>query len=397
MAALSDILAPSIVTGIYSRIKPSGDALQKKRGMWPGSMISGEGGILPGPRVSQHEDCVESRAYSYDIFDHVRSIGKFRKPATGPSKIALNPTGRQTVTIHRSYEKIELSYELIANIRQLGQNAGTRDRMGARYLDAQLRELKQRQVNAREFFLAALLTQGTCAFQFDGDDEIPVLSLGANQGYVTDWLIPPGNKSVYSGAFVAGLNPTGTGNIITAAWNVAATNIPGNLDAINIAFQQLVGAPLSICICDSIVWNSILSNTSLQAEGGSVNPVLTEYDMESMRGPDGNLIGIFVARLRARPWIEWWVIDTGLEVAGVYTKWWNNSCTFLVDPDQTYLKIIEGGEPVKEQPWAAAQWRQGLYSWLREWDEPARVEAHALNNFTLELPVPKGVMISRVQ
>lgn len=390
MAVINEVLAPSIVTGIYSRIKTPGDALQKKFGMWIGSTegagAKGEG--MPGPNVSQYENRVDARSYSYDIFDHVRDASKFRAPATGPSKIAVNPVARQTMTFPRSYEKIELNYELIANIRQLGANAGTRDRMGAMYLEKQLRELKQRQINARELMLAASLIQGTLSMQFDGDDQIPVLSLGSNAGYTLDWLIPAGNKSTT----IPGLAPI-SGNIIDAAWSSASTNIAGHLDAINQAFQQLVGAPLSIVICDSKVWNYVISNTGLQAEAGSVNPVFSEYDMEAMRGPDGNLIGIFVARVKARPWIEWWIVDTGLNVNGTYTRFWDGTkATFLVRPEDVFFKMVEGGEPVKESPWSPVQWRQGLFTWLREWDEPARVEGHALNNFVLELPVPKGIM-----
>src|SRR5207248_10168599 len=135
-----------------------------------------------------------------------------------------NPVGVNNVHIARSYEKItDMSYELLSNIRRIGEDAGSQDVRGLRYLEMQGKYIRQRQVNFQEF-LCWGVTQGSCQFLFSGDDWIPVLTGG---NLTIDFKVPAGNLS--------SLNMTGGGNIITTLWSNAASDIPGNLDSINIA------------------------------------------------------------------------------------------------------------------------------------------------------------------
>lgn len=382
MALIQNVLTPSVVTGVISRIFTPGNPISRFFKMEIG-----------GSNVLQ----VEGRAYSYDIFDHVRSIAKGRQPGTGPATNAVNPVGRQTNTMARSYEKWAMNYEMLNNIRTLGKNAGERDRAGASYLSAQGGQLKQKYDNFVEYLVGMAITVGKAYFQFSGEDMIPVQSLGANTGMTLDWLIPAGNNGLTGGAFAANLNPLATGNIITAAWSNTGTDISTQIDQINQAFQQLVGAPLALAITDSTVWRYVLKNTSLQAQGGSVNAVFAEYTMEEVRGPDGNKLGIQRGRLRAIPWLEWLVLDTGLEFNGTFARWFpGTQVTFSIEPNPAWFKRVEGSELVKDNPMAPAIPRFGFWSWLREWDEPARIELHALINTILELNLPKGLMFGQV-
>lgn len=384
MAVLQNVLTPSVVTGIVSRIKTPGNPLSKYFKMEIGS-----------PNIGV--ETVIGRSYSYDIFDNLRTIAKFRQPGVGPSTNAVNPTGRQTNTFARVYEKWPLNYELINNIRAIGKNAGERDRQGAAYLEAQGKQQRKKYDNAIEYLIGMLLTTGKAFFQFSGDDMLPVQALGGNPGMTIDWLIPAGNNGLTGGAFAANLDPLGAGNIITAPWSNTGTDIPAQLDAINQAYQMLVGAPLALAITDSTVWRFLLSNTKLQAQGGSVNAVFSEYVMEDLRGPDGNKIGIFKGRLRAVPWLDWLVVDSGLDFGAGPVRWFpGNMVTFMIEPDGTWLKRVEGSELVKDNPIAPAIQRYGYHAWLREWDEPARVELHAILNTILELNIPKALMLGQV-
>lgn len=383
MAVLSDLLAPSVVTGIVSRIYAPGDILQRFFGMQIG-----------GPNVDQ----VPGRAYSWDIFDNVRDAAYGRAPATGPANVAPNPVGRQTNTFPRSYEKVPVSYELLNNLRTIGKNAGQRDKMGAAYLENQARYVKTRANNFRELLLAALLTQGTISFQFAGDNWLPVFSLGANAGLTISWQVPSGNLLI-NGGFAAGLNMTGAGNIVTAAWSNASTDVIGQLVAISQAFQQLVGAPLARVMTDSTVWLYVLKNTGVQNLAGSANTGYAEYEYlgGQDRGPDGNKVSMFRARIKALPWLEWVICDAGLNVNGTFTRFWNGRyATFMIEHDPMWLKMQEGSEPVKENPIAPAVEQFGFHSWLREWDEPARIELHALQNVIPELRIPKALAIAAV-
>lgn len=385
MGILSNVLAPSVVTGIVSRIYTPQSVLQRYFGMQIG-----------GPNVNQ----ISGRAYAWDIFDNVRSLARGRAPATGPASVAPNPVGRQTNTFPRAYEKMALSYELIANIRTLGQNAGTRDRMGATYLDEQARIERIRHDNFREAQLGLLLNNGKFSVRFQGDDWIICPSRsGGVAGYDVDYLVPSGNKS----SSIPGLAPI-SGNIIDASWATASTHIPKHLDQINQAFQNLVGAPLGLVLTDSTVWRYALSNTDVINMGGSANMAYAQYEMEPLTGPDGQKVGMFVGVLKAVPWLKWLILDNGLEIddgtgtgSAPFTRWYDGTkATFMIDYDPYWMRFQEGSEPVKENPMAPAVERFGFHSWLREWDEPARIEIHTLQNCIPEMRIPKGLMIAKV-
>src|SRR5262245_15835129 len=120
------ILAPSVITKIISRIAVPGNTLQK---FW---------GFESGGRNVEQTVADGLRSYAYDIFDNTRAIAKGRGPGTGPATSARNPIGINPVTIARSYEKqTDLTYEMLSNIRQIGENAGVLDKRGLAYLERQ--------------------------------------------------------------------------------------------------------------------------------------------------------------------------------------------------------------------------------------------------------------------
>ena len=56
-----------------------------------------------------------------------------------------------------------------------------------------------------------------------------------------------------------------------------------------------------------------------------------------------------------------------------------------------------GGHAIVNVDAPVREWRKGygtergFHAWLREWDEPARVELHTINNIVPELTVPKAL------
>jgi hypothetical protein len=375
MALDYTILAPSVVTKIVSRIAVPGNTIQRFLGFEPG-----------GRNVEQlAPDGV--RQYTYDIFDNVRSIAQGRAPGTGPGTVTRNPVGANTVTIARSYEKIpDMVYEFLSNIRQIGSNAGVLDRRGVKYLELQGRFLQQRQVNFREFLSWGVL-RGTVGFTISGDTWTPVLTGGTIS---LDWKIPTGNKSQ--------LNMLGAGDILGTSWANAAADIPADLDEISAAFQQLVGAPLDWVMTDSVVINHIMNNTAMKAQAGTANVVYDEkYMPTGEKSDDGRETGLRYLTFKARPWIRFFVTDAGLDVNGTFTKFFSGGeAAFGVDLGLGFLKMQEGSELVKESPWGAPDYKRGHHAWIREWDEPARVELHSINNIVPELTIPKGLAFGDV-
>src|SRR5262245_14876904 len=363
------ILAPSVVTKVISRLTVSGNTMQRFWGFESG-----------GSNVEQlAPDGV--RQYSYDIFDNVRTLARGRGPATGPATITRNPVGINTVTIARSYEKeTDISYEILSNIRSIGSDAGELDRKGMRYLERQGQYLQQRQVNFREFLTWGMM-RGIAYFIVSGEDWYASLTPGT---VVVDWKIPSGNKGT--------LDMLGAGAIIDATWGTAATNILGHLDKISSAFQQLVGAPLAWCMTDSTTWNFVLLNDGVTKEAGTANTAFDTFEMSGEKAKDGSLTGLRYGVLKARPWIKWYITDAGLTFqsggAPTFQKFFQNGeISFGIDPVLGYAKMQEGSELVKETPWDTGKYQRGFHSWLREWDEPARVELHSINNLVPELNI----------
>lgn len=370
---LRDLLAPSVVTGIISRIQAPGDVLQSHFGIGIG-----------GPNNEQ----VNGRQYTYDILDYSRAVATGRRPATGPAVIAEQPVARQNVTIPRAYEKLSLSYEKLHNIRQLGANAGTRDKQGAIYLEKQGMEAKRRHNNFREIMLGALLRQGKMYFRYDAPDDLTPVYSAPSVGDTIDWLLPAGNLTT--------LNMDGSGAIIDVLWSNNASLIPTHIFKINSCFQNLTGAMLEHVYLNSVVWNYVLQNTAVRNLAGSANQPFAKFELTSNVNADGVKTGLMSARFNWCPWIEWHVYDGGLEVDGTYTQFLPvNTATFCIGHGP-WMKGIEGSEMRKTNPMAPAEEVFGFNSWIREWDEPARVELHNLQNFFIELNTPKSLAIGTV-
>jgi hypothetical protein len=65
------------------------------------------------------------------------------------------------VTVGRFAEKLPMDYTTISAIRTLGENAGSLDIKGKKYIEKQAKELNRRQSNLRELIIGSLL-RGAC-------------------------------------------------------------------------------------------------------------------------------------------------------------------------------------------------------------------------------------------
>lgn len=387
-APIMSILTPSVVTKIVSTIRPPGSVLSKFFGFEIG-----------GKNVMS----VAGKTYTYDIYDHVRDVARGRIPGAASGAVALNPVGNVSITLAKSAEKIGLDYNTLLQIRTLGANAGTRDVMGRRYVENQLKTLRQRQDNFREFVTAgALCNGGVYGFFQSGDDLIPTLDTSGTFISV-DHRIPSTNKLV-GGSFAAGLTLDSGGNLITAAWSNTSTDIVGQLLDIEAAFDGLVGSPLRKIITSNSVWKNVLANTSVRNAAGSSNTPFAQYENMGVKNPDGTDAGVFRVVLRGLPQFEWILVNSRVRLAessatNLVTKpvMPADYCTFMIEPDGQWFQMVEGSEIVKDNDLAPAVEREGFYSWLMEKADPARFEAHALQSVGLEINVPKGIAFARVQ
>lgn len=382
------ILTPSIVTKIVSRIKTPGGVFSR----WFGFNVG-------GPNVEQ----VPGRVYSYDLYDNVRSVARGRLPGSPAGTTSANPIGNVQVTLARSAEKLPLTYDKVNQIRQLGGNAGTRDGMGQKYIDRQAMTLKQRQENFREFITCgAIFNGGVYGFYQNGDDLVPTLDRSGTLISV-DHRIPSSNI-LTGGSFAPGLQ-MGTGSdIITASWATASTDIPLQLEGVNIGFMAQVGAPLKYIFVDPITKMYILQNDKVRQLAGTAATPFATYERLPLKNPDGSESSLETFTLKGCPNYVFigcahrLDLATGNATTVASTQMLKDSyATFMIEPDKTWFQFIEGTEIVKENDLAAAVERTGFHAWVMEKADPARFELHTLQNVGLEINVPKGLGWARVR
>lgn len=385
MAALQDILTASRVTKIISRLRTPGNVLSRHFGMHIG-----------GPNVAQ----VQGRNYSYDVYDNVRKVAQGKIPGAPAAAVTVNPVGNQAVVLARSAEKVALDYERVAMIRQIGENAGTQDRMGLRYFDKQAGTLKQRQNNFREFIIGSVFNGGVAYFTVSGADIIPSGYSSSGTLYGASLALNSNYLNI-AGSFQAGL-PMDTGsNIITASWATAATDIPANLMAISSAFQRGVGEPLSRIYCDYATWLYVLQNDKVRQLAGTSNRSFAENTLTNDKAEDGSLTGLYQGSIVGLPWLKWFMYDGGLTLGTAGTTYTTllpaSTATFMIEPDNLWFQGVEGSETVLENDLATPTEEYGFHSWIMRKADPARFELHTLQNFGLELNIPKAIATSVVR
>ncbi|WP_157369856.1 major capsid protein [Zavarzinella formosa] len=384
---LQDVLMASFVRGLISRAYSPALFLSRHLGFG-----------IDGRNVEQ----VPGLVYNYDIFDNVRTVSNARAPSASAGTVAPNTVGKNTVALATFREKLALEYGQLINIRQLGRNADDRDMMGAKYIERQVKYLRQRADNLREFVTGALFQGGKYGFFLNGDDWVPTYDTG-NATVTVDLKLDSGNV-LTGGSFAAGLQ-MGTGsNIIDAAWSSTSTDIPAHLDKIGSALQDLVGAPLARVYCGTDVWANVINNDKVRQIAGTSN-ISADFTQEPDKGPDGQLTGFVKSTLKARPWVTFYVWDGSLKVAATNASTFTNVkllprnyITFMVDPEASpWLRMVEGSDYIADNDWTDPVERFGFYAWAQQKSDLARVWYHTFQAVGLELNMPKGIGYARVQ
>lgn len=378
MVTLQEVLSPSVVNRVISRIKVPQSRLQNFFGMQ-----------LGGP----NNNPIGRRYFSWDIFDKTREIATMRAPGTGPATARKQATGRVTGVFPRIHEEVRLDYEILNNLRALGRPAGEVDQMGLNYITRQEEYLAQRFANFREFMVSRML-KGSFDILQDGDNWYPV---DHGSGTVTvNYQIPSGNLNQ--------LNMTGAGNIIDVRWDNASSSIFTHLIKVNQAFEQLTGRPLRHIWTDSVMWRNVLINTQIHDIGGTANTVFAQYDTVEERGPDGLPTNEFVGVLRGIPWVKWHIYDAGLNIAttggnSTFTRFFNSTVgevSFMPDPGPDWVEMCIGSEPVIDAYGSPAVERFGFYAWTFTNIKPASIELLAVDNSLPALYVPSALSFGNV-
>ena len=356
----SQILAPKTIQKAISQLDLPGTSLQNLFG-WGlgGSNVARQGG----------------RNFSYDIFNLTRRVATGRVPAAALAVTKPQAVGTRQATFPRAAEKIQLLDEDLLNRRPIGGSGINLDR-SEQFVTRQEAYLAQRFANLVEFQTAALF-RGSYSYTADGD----LLRHGFTGGDVTiSFGLPAGNLTQ--------LDMLGGGNILSADWATASTDIPAHLHNINAAMIQLTGMGLAHVVVTSAGWQKVVNNNVVQDQGGSSGPVF-----ESMRRVSA---GEFTAVLRGLPWLTFHVIDYGLEIyngsSEVFTKLVEDDhAAFLPEPSPRWVQYLEGSEFVTEGPNGPKHERYGFYAYAYPTHDPSGWELCGVFNGIPALYTPSAV------
>jgi len=376
---LQQLMQTPVITKVVSRIKT------------PLSLFQNFFGMNPGGAASQN---VSGRHLGWDIFDKTRLIAEGRAPGTGPATVQRKSVGHVSAVAYRAHEKITLLHEEIFRTRPLGQQFGVVDVNGQNYVNQQIAYLTQRFRNSREFMISRMLRGGFGVKQ-TGESWIPVeLDAGT---FNVDFNVPAAHKDQL--AMGSG------GNLISANWNLAGTDIIGDVLNINKSFERLHGRPLRHIFINSTMFQHLLGNTGLKNVGGTAYRIFDSLNARQMKSAEGIPDSGFDVVFRGLPLQTFHVYDGVLNVdkttdsdttANTSLFVPDDVAIFLPEPSNDWVGWINASEYVKENVMDAGRQVFGFHSWSTNTIDPAGVELKMLDNGLPVLYVPKCIAYGTV-
>ena len=362
--SVNEVLRSKRILGVFQRVLEAQAPIATLLG-FTGSNVNNVGG----------------RQFHYDVFNATRTIATGRAPGDASALIKPQKVGEVQGTFPRSAESMILKYEDMMNRRRIGGPLMTLDSMGLQYITKQEMYMAQRYANLIEFQAVSML-KGSYTYTQSGDDLVHDYSGG---GTTVDFQIPAGNKSQ--------LDMLGGGAIINTSWaTVASASIITDLFQINQAMLQLTGLHLQHVIMNSTTWKYILLNDEIQEVGGTSNIVFESL----VKNP---VTGNFRARLRAIPWVEFHIIDVGLEVgtSDTYTlSLADDQVFFIPEPSPMWCQYLNGSEVVVEGPNGPTSEQFGTYAFAYPRHDPAGYQLSSIHNGMPSLTVPAAVAFADV-
>jgi hypothetical protein len=361
--ALPTALQPEIINERISRLKVQNTIFQKAFGLG-----------LGGANVRQ----TPSRRGTYDVFNETRDLPPAVTPGAVAATMERQPVGFVNFQIPRSATNTPILMEEVNQLRPIGGPAGEIDQLGEKYILDQEAVIRQRNVNLREFQIASMLRGSYTFTQAAPDRMIHDFSGGT---ITVDFQVPSGNKSQ--------LDMLGAGDIIGTSWANPAAPIVRDILAIDQAFQQLTGRPLTDIWVNSTGWGHVIVNTEVQNTAGTVNNPVESITRDNS---DDNLS--FTAILKAVPWVTWHITNHALNIgtANTTTRLISDTmAVFTARMDSSVVQYWECPEPVVDPITGAMSNQFGEYYYAKAIDNPVSYELHSRFNGLPVLKIPAAV------
>ena len=321
------------------------------------------------------------RDFAYDIFNETKEVSDGRKPGAPRSQTEPQVVAVVKGTFPRVAEQILLDYEKMHNNRPIGGPAGILDRMGVEYLLRQEKFIGQRVGNVIEFQTAAMM-RGEYFFIQNGD-KLTQSFTDPGGAQKIDFNIPASHKTR--------LDMLGAGDIISASWATAGTDIPNDIMGINDAFVATHGYQLENIFVGRTVWNAMLNNDKIKAQAGTAQSPFDIFKQDNS--------GLFSARLRSLPYITIHIMGNGLELGAagskVFTKSLEtNHAYFTPAVNNQIARYGQGSEVVVQKGigvGGSVDVQMGSFFWSYLEDNPAGHQLAAVHNGIPWLQIPTAI------
>jgi len=336
---------------------------------------------------------VLGRTFGWDLFDPTRSIAQGRSPIMGAATVSRKAIGHAQATCFRSHEKIPIPVEEYMIGRPVGGRVGTIDLYGQRNFKMQLNFLGDRVSNAREFALSRIF-RGGVGITMDGET-MALAEYGAGTIDIESQIPATHLTTLDLG--------TGSG-ILAATWDEAASDIKGELLALNKAQEREVGLPFRHIWINSTTYNYLLGNTGLQAVAGTSNRVFQSLTTREL-GDDERRDNGYDVVFHGIPQFTFHVYDGVIHTGSAEELGYpdsissanngllipDNKALFTPDPSPEWIGMALGSEPVQERTNGPLKTVYGFHSWVTPERDPPVLEAKVLDNFMPYLKMPRAV------
>jgi hypothetical protein len=233
-------------------------------------------------------------------------------------------------------------------------------------------------MNLRVAAVLAALIQGVIYFDADGN----LLASATGAKLTVDMQIPAGHKTQ--------LNVFGTGNIISASWATAATDIIVQIKNLKKAARKETGYPLAHAFYGENVLDYFLTNTKLKELINRNASYQTAFSK-------GEIADGFLG-------LKWWPIEQAFfkDQDGSYQDLAAaTQIVFTPEPDNSWWELMEGsyviptslGNLASDMNSALSNLTEvtGMFSYAKVLDDPATIKQLAGDTFLPVVKVPKAV------
>jgi len=299
-----------------------------------------------------------------------------------PSKnVTLKGVSEIPVKLIHVFENIRHKPAVMNNL--LSDNE-QRQLLGEQEIGRQTKDFKVRFMNLRISAVASALALGAVYFNADGQ----LLSSSTGAVVTIDYGVPAGNKNQ--------LNWDTNGNIISASWGTAATNIVAQMSDLTSAAIKLTGYPIDTAYYGENVAGYLSANTAVLAFAARVPAMATSLAQGVI--PDG-LMGI----PKWRPAMNhMWEDEDG----DLTTVWGANGVTFVPAVDTSWYDLLEGSIPVPGNLGAITDdglsalanlsMARGMFNYAHVTSDPVGIKHLAGDTMLPVIKVPKSVWIATV-